>query len=51
MPYRGSGRFFGTARPGNEDIYDAAAHFNVSPLTVTKILVNKGMTEREALTG
>ena len=42
--------FLGSAPPGNEDIYDAAAHFDVSPLTVTTILVNKGMMEREVLT-
>ena len=43
--------FLGTAQPGNEDIYEAAAHFDVSLLTVTTILVNKGMMEREALSG
>lgn len=41
--------FLGTDRPDNEDIYDAAAHFEVSPRTVTTILVNKGIIGREAL--
>jgi hypothetical protein len=41
--------FLGTATPGDDDIDGAAAHFEVSPLTVKMTLINKGVLERETL--
>lgn len=38
-----------TDRPQEEDISDAAAYFNVSPLLVSSTLANNGRLEREAL--
>lgn len=35
--------------PSSEDIEDAAAHFDVSPLLVRTLLVNKGEMDRESL--
>ena len=39
--------FMNTSSPGEEDIEDAAAHFNVSPLTITRTLEHKGILEPE----
>lgn len=39
----------GVAVPSNDDINDAAAYFDVSPLTVHNILVNKRIVDRESL--
>ena len=41
--------FLGAALPGDDDIDDAAAHFEVSPLTIRTTLVNRGVMERETL--
>lgn len=41
--------FLGASPPDDDDIDDAAAHFEVSPLTIKATLVNKGIMEREAL--
>ena len=41
--------FLNTEIPTDEDIDDAAAHFEVSPLTVRLTLVNKGILPRETL--
>jgi hypothetical protein len=38
-----------TTTPDEEDIIEAAGHFEVSPLMVTTTLVNKGELDREAL--
>lgn len=38
-----------TAQPDDEDIAEAAAHFEVSPLMVRTTLVNKGELDRETL--
>lgn len=38
-----------TDHPQEDDISDAAAYFNVSPLLISSTLVNKGRLEREAL--
>ena len=39
-----------TDQPDEEDIAEAAAHFDVSPLMVRTTLVNKGELDRETLT-
>lgn len=41
--------FLGPAAPDNDDIDDAAAYFEVSPLTIRTTLVNKGVMQRELL--
>ena len=41
--------FLGIARPGDDEIDDAAAYFEVSPLTIKTTRVNKGIMERETL--
>jgi hypothetical protein len=38
-----------TTQPGDDDIAEAAAHFEVSPLMVRTTLVNKGELDRETL--
>ena len=43
--------YLDTAFPTDDDINDAADHFNVSPLTIQTTLVNKGLLERETLVG
>ncbi len=43
--------YLGDGVPSYDDISEAAAYFDVSPLTVRNILVNKGLVEREALEG
>jgi hypothetical protein len=35
----------GTETPGDDDIMDSAEHFEVSPLLVRTVLVNKGVLE------
>ena len=41
--------FLGAGLPGDDDIDDAAEHFEVSPLTIRTTLVNRGVMERETL--
>ena len=43
--------YLGTNYPNNDDIYDAAQHFDVSPLLIHTTLVNKGVLGRETLEG
>ena len=43
--------FLGTASQNDDDVNDAAEHFEVSPLTIRTTLVNKGLMERESLLG
>jgi Zn-dependent peptidase ImmA (M78 family) len=38
-----------TTQPNDDDIAEAAAHFEVSPLMVRTTLVNKGELDRETL--
>lgn len=39
----------GTKTPDDDDIADAAEYFQVSPLLVRHVLVNKGVLERDGL--
>ena len=48
-PYSDLVSFLGSAEPADEDIEDAAHHFDVSALMVKTILVNKGDLERSCL--
>ena len=41
--------FLGTLAPYEEDLDDAAAHFDVSPLLIGRTLVNNGIPEREEI--
>ena len=43
--------YLGTDYPNSDDIYDAAQHFDVSPLLIHTTLVNKGVLRRETLEG
>jgi hypothetical protein len=48
-PYSDLVEYVNSAEPSDEDIEDAARHFNVSALMVKTILVNKGDLERSCL--
>ena len=48
-PFDTLSEHLGTGTPDIDDIYDAASFFDVSPLTVHTILVNKGVLGRETL--
>lgn len=41
--------FMGSGEPGDEEIEEAAAYFEVSPLMIRTMLVNKGKLDRESL--
>lgn len=41
--------YLGNVTPQEEEINNAASYFDVSPLTVCNVLVNKGLAEREAI--
>jgi Zn-dependent peptidase ImmA (M78 family) len=49
-PYNSLMDRFPTAPPSPDEIEDAAAHFDVSPLVVRTLLVNRGEMDRESLT-
>ena len=48
-PYDELKEFIGSTEPEDEKIEDAARHFEVSPLLVTSVLVNKGHIARASL--
>ena len=48
-PYDALEEYLDTTTPDSDDIDDAAQHFDVSPLMVQSILVNKGVLGRETL--
>ena len=50
-PFTELEEYLGTKTPDSDDIYDAARHFDVSPLLIHTTLVNKGVLERETLEG
>ena len=41
--------FLGTLAPYEEDLDDAAAYFDVSPLMIRRTLINNGVLEREEI--
>lgn len=50
-PYEELRQFLNCAEPGDEGIEEAAHYFQVSPLLVTSVLVNKGNMDRASLDG
>lgn len=50
-PYPALRDFLGTGPSGDDAIEDAADHFNVSPLLIRTVLVNKHELERGSLAG
>jgi hypothetical protein len=49
-PWADLDELFGSHEPDDDDIEDAARHFNVSPLLVKTTLVNKGRLSRDQIT-
>ena len=48
-PFDALEEYLDTTTPDSDDLFDAARHFDVSPLMVHTILVNKGVLGRETL--